>query len=176
VWLSSLRRTGSTSGIGHAVALKLARDGFEVIVHGRDTARGAETVEEITRSGGRARFVLADLCDPSGVQRLAEDAGDIDVLVNNGGSATGGLDAALGEELLDRRKSIGREIVVDPFLAIAMLTMDVKQSPKLYGHRFSKRTTVAFRIEDSLTRFVSSSSPFWKFDDLHPYTLFSSSD
>jgi NAD(P)-dependent dehydrogenase (short-subunit alcohol dehydrogenase family) len=72
--------TGSTSGIGRAVALKLARDGFEVIVHGRDTARGVETVEEITRSGGRARFVLADLGDPAGVQRLVEDAGDIDVL------------------------------------------------------------------------------------------------
>jgi NAD(P)-dependent dehydrogenase (short-subunit alcohol dehydrogenase family) len=93
--------TGSTSGIGRAVALKLARDGFEVIVHGRDTARGVETVEEITRSGGRARFVLADLGDPAGVQRLAEDAGDIDVLVNNGGFSWFGATADLDVETFD---------------------------------------------------------------------------
>jgi NAD(P)-dependent dehydrogenase (short-subunit alcohol dehydrogenase family) len=93
--------TGSTSGIGRAVALKLARDGFEVVVHGRDTARGVETVEEITRSGGRARFVLADLGDPAGVQRLAEDAGDIDVLVNNGGFSWFGPTADLDVDTFD---------------------------------------------------------------------------
>ena len=46
--------TGATSGIGRAIALQLARDGAEVIVHGRDAARGANTVEAITAAGGRA--------------------------------------------------------------------------------------------------------------------------
>jgi NAD(P)-dependent dehydrogenase (short-subunit alcohol dehydrogenase family) len=49
--------TGATSGIGRAVALLLVRDGPEVIVHGRDAARGAETVAEITAAGGKASFV-----------------------------------------------------------------------------------------------------------------------
>ena len=61
--------TGATSGIGRAVALKLAADGFEVIVHGRDTERGAQTVTEIERSGGKARFLPANLSDPGEIQR-----------------------------------------------------------------------------------------------------------
>ena len=49
--------TGATSGIGRAVALQLGREGAEVVVHGRDEARGADTVEEITAAGGKASFV-----------------------------------------------------------------------------------------------------------------------
>ncbi|MFG1642471.1 SDR family NAD(P)-dependent oxidoreductase [Amycolatopsis sp. NPDC049252] len=77
--------TGATSGIGKAVAKKLAADGMTVIVVGRDARRGAATVEEITAAGGRARFVEADLEDPAAIDRLAASAGEIDVLVNNAG-------------------------------------------------------------------------------------------
>src|SRR6202049_3019821 len=58
--------TGATSGIGRAIALQLARDGAEVVVHGRDAARGAETVREINAAGGKASFVAADLADAAG--------------------------------------------------------------------------------------------------------------
>ena len=44
--------TGATSGIGQAVALKLASEGYEVIVHGRDAERGAATVRAIERQAG----------------------------------------------------------------------------------------------------------------------------
>lgn len=77
--------TGATSGIGRAVAIKLASDGFTVIVHGRDAERGAATVRAIQDAGGHARFVAADLGDADDVTRLATEAGDVDVLVNNGG-------------------------------------------------------------------------------------------
>ena len=79
--------TGATSGIGRAVAVKLAEDGADVLVHGRDAARGAQTVEEITTAGGKASFVAADLRDPADVQRLADDVGDVDILINNAGMA-----------------------------------------------------------------------------------------
>src|SRR5204863_6150228 len=79
--------TGATSGIGRAIALQLARDGAEVLVHGRDAARGAETVEEITASGGKASFVAADLGDAADVQRLGGEVGDVDILINNAGIA-----------------------------------------------------------------------------------------
>ena len=79
--------TGATSGIGRAVALQLAQDGAEVFIHGRDAARGAETVEAIRASGGNARFEAADLGDAADVQRLAGDVGGVDILVNNAGIA-----------------------------------------------------------------------------------------
>ena len=77
--------TGATSGIGRAVALQLAHDGAEVLVHGRDPARGAETVDEIAAAGGKASFVAADLGDADDVRRLADEAGDVDILINNAG-------------------------------------------------------------------------------------------
>src|SRR5580693_7957974 len=77
--------TGATSGIGREVARRLAADGYSVLVHGRDAGRGTAVVREITEAGGRARFVAADLTDTGAITRLAEEAGDVDVLVNNAG-------------------------------------------------------------------------------------------
>jgi NAD(P)-dependent dehydrogenase (short-subunit alcohol dehydrogenase family) len=89
--------TGATSGIGRAVAVKLAADDVYVYVHGRDAARGVATLEAIERSGGKGRFMAADLSDLDDVARLAADVGEVDVLVNNGGfswfGATPDLDA-----------------------------------------------------------------------------------
>ncbi len=87
--------TGATAGIGRAVALKLAIDGFYVIVHGRDAARGQATVEEIESKGGGGRFVSADLSAPADIARLAKDAGAVDVLVNNAGFSWFGPTAEL---------------------------------------------------------------------------------
>src|SRR2546430_7437811 len=93
--------TGATSGIGRAVALQLARDGAEVIVHGRDAARGAETVDAITAAGGHARFVGADLSDPADLQRLVKAVGEIDILVNNAGFSWFGATPDLKVETFD---------------------------------------------------------------------------
>ncbi len=77
--------TGATSGIGYAIALELARQGAEVVVHGRNAERGAKAVQQIENVGGTARFVAADLTDPDDVRRLAAAAGEVDILVNNAG-------------------------------------------------------------------------------------------
>ncbi len=79
--------TGATSGLGKEIALRLARDDLQVVVVGRDLARGAAVVEQIEAAGGAARFIAADLSDPADITRLAEQVGDIDVLVNNAGSS-----------------------------------------------------------------------------------------
>jgi len=95
--------TGATAGIGRAVAFALADQGFDVIVHGRDIVRGAETVKAIEKRGGRARFLAADLSDAAGVAGLATAAGPVDVLVNNAGFSwfgpTDQLDTATFDEL-----------------------------------------------------------------------------
>ncbi|SEC29615.1 NAD(P)-dependent dehydrogenase, short-chain alcohol dehydrogenase family [Streptomyces sp. 3213] len=75
--------TGSTGGIGAETARLMASAGAEVIVSGRNAERGAATVRSITDAGGRARFVAADLTDPAALRRLAEEAGPVDILVNN---------------------------------------------------------------------------------------------
>jgi NAD(P)-dependent dehydrogenase (short-subunit alcohol dehydrogenase family) len=91
--------TGATSGIGRAVAVALAAHGAHVLVHGRDAERGAEVVRAITDMGGHARFLAADLTDAADAQRLADAAGDVDILINNAGisrwAPTGAL--ALGD-------------------------------------------------------------------------------
>src|SRR6202521_1700021 len=82
--------TGATSGLGRAIAFHLARDGADVIVHGRDARRGVQTVEEIQLQGGRAHFVAADLADAPSIAGFAKEVGDIDILVNNAGFSVWG--------------------------------------------------------------------------------------
>jgi len=82
--------TGSTSGIGRATALALARDGLFVVVTGRDEARGHETCAMIREGGGDCTLLAADLTDVDSTLALARDAraaaaGRIDVLINNAG-------------------------------------------------------------------------------------------
>ena len=93
--------TGATSGLGRAIAFQLVRDGAEVIVHGRDAARGIETIEAIAAAGGQARFVAADLSNPTDLGRLVEVVGDVDILVNNAGFSWFGPTPDLDAETFD---------------------------------------------------------------------------
>src|SRR5205823_14824930 len=81
--------------------LRLARDGAEVVVHGRDAERGKNVVDAITAEGGRARFVAADVGDAAAVARLAEEAGEVDILVNNAGFSWFGPTPDLDAETFD---------------------------------------------------------------------------
>ncbi len=98
--------TGATSGIGKAAAEELSRHGAEIVVHGRDADRGSAVVDTITAEGGKARFVAADLTDPTQVDYLVDQAGPVDVLVNNAGFSwfgpTADLVAALAPKMAAR--------------------------------------------------------------------------
>ena len=79
--------TGSTSGIGRAIAQRFAQEGAAVCVTGRDRARGDAVVSEITGAGGTACFVAAELRDEDACDALvaaaADALGGLTVLVNN---------------------------------------------------------------------------------------------
>ncbi len=66
--------TGSSSGIGRAIALELASAGANVVVHARTSRETAEDVAEAIRQQGRdARVLLADIGDPADCTSLVED-------------------------------------------------------------------------------------------------------
>ena len=93
--------TGATSGLGKAIAVRLARDDLQVVVVGRDAARGAAVVAQIEAAGGQARFIAADLSDPADIKRLAQEVGSIDVLVNNAGRSVWAPTAEMSVEDFD---------------------------------------------------------------------------
>jgi NAD(P)-dependent dehydrogenase (short-subunit alcohol dehydrogenase family) len=86
--------TGSTDGVGREVAQRLGREGWRLLVHGRDRERGNEVVAAIEKAGGAAEFIAADLSALAEVRRLAEAVQKttrrLDLLINNAGIGSGG--------------------------------------------------------------------------------------
>ena len=77
--------TGAGSGIGRAIARRLAEDGFAVIVADRSADGAAETVRQLTEAGLTARAEVLDITDPAATQALIDGAENLAVLVNNAG-------------------------------------------------------------------------------------------
>ncbi|MET9242474.1 glucose 1-dehydrogenase [Nonomuraea sp. NPDC003709] len=105
--------TGSTDGIGTAIARALAAEGAHVIVSGRDTAKGEKVVASIAEEGGRASFVRADLAGGlPAVRELADAAhrlagGPLDILVNNAALLINPAPTAeVAEELIDQALAV----------------------------------------------------------------------
>lgn len=85
--------TGSTDGVGRVVATRLGSDGWRVLVNGRDRARGAQVVADITSAGGAAEFLQADLSSMAAVRGLADTVQRtterLELLINNAGIGRG---------------------------------------------------------------------------------------
>ncbi len=82
--------TGSTSGIGEAIAKTLVEEGVKVIVHGRREDEAKRVVDEITKVGGSAAYAIGDISNDTGADHVTEAAiqafGGVDILVNNAGT------------------------------------------------------------------------------------------
>lgn len=103
--------TGSSAGIGAAIAARLAADGFHVIVnYANNDAAAVQVVKQIEAAGGSAIAAKADVSDAAAVRRMFEAAdaasGGIDVLVNNAGIMKLAAIADSDEALFDRQVAV----------------------------------------------------------------------
>jgi 3-oxoacyl-[acyl-carrier protein] reductase len=96
--------TGASRDIGRAIAERLARDGFEVVLAARDRAELEEVAAAIGAAGGRARTLVLDVSDPQAVAAALTGV-EVDVLVNNAGigvlKPVMELSAAEGQRTID---------------------------------------------------------------------------
>jgi 3-oxoacyl-[acyl-carrier protein] reductase len=81
--------TGSSAGLGEAIATMLAKEGATIFIHGRDAARANQVADAIRRDGGLAEVTLGNLSTEAGADEVATAClaeGSIDILVNNAGA------------------------------------------------------------------------------------------
>ncbi|MFJ9539242.1 SDR family NAD(P)-dependent oxidoreductase [Streptomyces sp. NPDC101225] len=120
--------TGASSGIGHATALELAREGASVALVGRREDRLTGLAGDITDAGGTALVVPADITDAQAagdaVERTVEHLGRLDTLVNNAGLML--LGPAPGADLNDWRRMIDINLMGLMYTAHAALPHLVK--------------------------------------------------
>ncbi|MEV8128735.1 SDR family oxidoreductase [Streptomyces sp. NPDC085944] len=121
--------SGAIGGLGHATAEALAAGGADLILTGTDPRRGARVVEDLRAAGGESagtvRFVAADVSDAAGVRRLVEDAGTVDILINNASVMTFAPTAE--QDLADFDAAFAVNVRA-PFLLTALLAQKMAAS------------------------------------------------
>jgi NAD(P)-dependent dehydrogenase (short-subunit alcohol dehydrogenase family) len=125
--------TGSTDGVGRAVARGLALGGANVLVHGRDAERGRALIAEIEVNGGSASFLQADLASLAQVRQLADAVhartDRLNILINNAGIGSGppGAERQTSVDGYELRFAVN---FLSHFLLTALLLPLVKAAPK----------------------------------------------
>ncbi len=121
--------TGSTSGIGLAIARRLARDGFAVAVHSRSSV---ENGRALAAELGHASYTQADLADEADARRLVRDVvahhGRLDVLVNNAGISGMIPHAALNEATPAIWRKLYDVNVIAPWVLVAEAETALRRS------------------------------------------------
>ena len=123
--------TGSTDGIGQHTAERLAQDGWEVLIHGRNPKRIQATLARIQKSvpGARLHSFQADLASFADVRRLAEDVSGqfpkLDLLVNNAGVYEESM-----QTTSDGNEFVFQVNVLSPFLLTSLLLDTVSKAPE----------------------------------------------
>lgn len=109
--------TGSSRGIGAAIALRLAEDGFDIALNDLNESmfENNETLEKIRKTGVKCEYFCADVSDYSQCEKMVNDIketfGGLDVLVNNAGITRDGLMARMSEEQYDMVINVNQKSV-----------------------------------------------------------------
>jgi 3-oxoacyl-[acyl-carrier protein] reductase len=118
--------TGSSRGIGAAIATRLAADGAKVILHARTPDRAGMVAEQIRDSGGAAHVVLGDLTEGDTPARLVQEAfaiyGALDILVCNAGGGGGGLAVNQTPETIDKTLALNLRATILSSIEFVRLT------------------------------------------------------
>jgi len=107
--------TGANRGIGEAIALRLAKEGFRLVLTARDLEKMAEVEAACAQLGAEVRCIPADLLDETQVLDLFAQAGTLDLLVNNAGI---GIFNPLTEVSLEEWRQVQRVNVEGAFLCL----------------------------------------------------------
>lgn len=118
--------TGSSQGIGKAIALRLAADGARVIVHARGAEKAEVVAAEIRAAGGTADVVLGDLTEGETATAIVEQAfavhDALDILICNAGGGKGGLAVNQTPEAIDSILALNLRSTMLATIAFARLT------------------------------------------------------
>lgn len=131
--------TGAAKGIGQAIAVRLASDGYAVAVADLSSAKaGAEgVVGEITKAGGKAVFIACDVRSKAEVDALVastvQQLGRVDCMVANAGIAPVGPFMELGEDTLDSLMDVNVKGVLWCYQAAARAMIEQGGGGKLIG-------------------------------------------
>lgn len=124
--------TGSTRGIGRAIALELAAAGAEIIVHGRSSADAEEVADAITQAGSVANVLLGNLMQLEECRRLVATAwdewGPIDIWINNAGA-----DILTGEAAGWSFAEKLRELIEVDMVAAMLMARDIGRRMQEHG-------------------------------------------
>ena len=121
--------TGGTSGIGKETAVRLVKEGAEVLFTGRDESRAEQALQELEKLGGRAYFQQQDVTKTEDWLRVAEQVektfGHLDVLVNSAGVFTYG---AIEDTTYEEFKNVWRSNVDSVLLGMKHLLPSLEQA------------------------------------------------
>lgn len=150
--------TGSSRGIGRAIAVKLARDGFRVIINYRSNKEQAEQVlQEVETAGGKGLIIRADVSNSHEAGSLVESGikefGQIDVLVNNAGINKDQLMLRISDE--DWEKVISTNLNAAFYCSRAVLKSMMK---KRYGRIINISSVVGICGNAGQTHYAAAKS------------------